>query len=93
MYYRFIFNTITTITTVSAVAIPPNPAQHHQHQDLSQHQAPNQVYGQRPGIHGKPQNEPYSTVPIVIPTPGANGIRESLSLIVRLGLGSILIIF
>lgn len=73
MYYRYILTTITTITTVSAVAIPPQ-------QGANQHQAPNQVYGQRPGVVTPSQSGLYSTVPIVIPTPHPNGIRESLSL-------------
>ena len=66
MYARYLVATVTTLTSVTAVAIPQN-----------QGQGPNQVYGQRPGIHGQPQNELYSTVPIVIPTGSANGIRES----------------
>lgn len=65
MYYRYLLTTITTISTVTAVAIPQN-----------QGQGQNQVYGQRPGIHGQPQNDLYSTVPIVIPTHNGNEIRE-----------------
>lgn len=66
MYYRYLLTTITTISTVTAVAIPQN-----------QGQGQNQVYGQRPGIHGQSQNDLYSTVPIVIPTHNGDEIRKS----------------